>query len=227
MPDSFDDHDPFADEPLSDDAAREIEQRMNIHRLKNEANDIAGGQMTGFESPDLPPGISEQFWQNVVAFEKAPRVSGLQKLEADGLSMPPEAELSDDELSARLWQIIEWMASGGIYLSDTNHLSDRELYEWLREEGLTEPMANVPGMSYHTSPIGSCGEDDMIINFRFFADDESRAMWMKDFPDYEMPAKETAPFERDHLLPQATYAEMEMEWDDDDDLEEDQDDALK
>lgn len=222
MPDSFDDHDPFADdETLGDDETREIERRMNIHRLKNEANEIAGGAMTGFESPDLPPEISEQFWQNVVAFEKAPRVLPLQKLEADGISMPPESELSDEELHARLWQIIEWMANGNTFLSDTNHLSDRELYEWLREEGLTEPMPHVPGMNCHTSPIGSCGEDDMIINFRFFADDESRDSWMKDFPDYQMPARETAPFDRDHLLPQADYSPVEMEWDDDEDFEDD------
>ena len=224
MPDSFDETDPFAaDDSLSDKEAREIERRMNIHRLKNEANEIAGGEMTGFESPDLPSEISEQFWQNVVAFEKAPRRSGLSQLEEAGISMPPADTLSDDLLYARLWKIIDFLATKRFFIYWTNHLSDRELYSWLREEGLTESIPSVPGMNFNTSPIGSGNEEDTLLHFRFYANDEDRQSWMKQFPDYEMPAKESAPFERDYLLPQADYSlPDDGAWDDDDDdLEDD------
>ncbi len=220
----FDETDPFADDDsLSDKETREIERRMNIHRLKNEANEIAGGEMTGSESPDLPSEISEQFWQNVVAFEKAPRRSGLSQLEEAGISMPPNSELSDEELSARLWQIIEFLATKRTYIYWTNHLSDRELYDFVREEVSDTSIPDLPGMNLNTSPIGSGNEEDTLLYFRFYANDEDRQSWMKQFPDYEMPAKETAPFERDHLLPQADYSlPDDGEWDDDDDdLEDD------
>ncbi len=82
MPDAIENQDPF-----NDDETRDIERRMNIHRLKSEASEIAGGEILGFESPDLPPEIAGQFWQNVVAFEKAPRRSALSQLEEAGISM--------------------------------------------------------------------------------------------------------------------------------------------
>jgi len=211
MPDDFDQSDPF-----SDDDARDIERRMNIHRLKNEASELGGGEMTTFESPDLPPEIAEQFWQNVVEFERAPLVSPHQKLEEAGIAMPPAEELSDEELRARLWQIIEFLAQHRTFVYWTNHLSDRELYEWLREEGLTEEMAEIPGMNYHTSPIGSGNEEDTSLHFRFYADERDRESWMNQFPDYEMPERIEPPFQRDHLLPQADYSMAEDgEWDDD------------
>ena len=215
MPTSFDD--PFADD-LDDEQTREIERRMNIHRLKNEANDIAGGQMQSFESPDAPAEILEEFWKNVVEFERAPRVSMLQKLDDAGISIVPASDLSDAELHARLWQLIEFMAEQKTYLSDTDHLSDHELYEFLREQAADSSMPDFPGMNCHLSPIGSCGEEDMIISFRFFADDEARAHWMESFPDYVMPPRETPPYSRDHLLPQATYPHMEMEGDENDEF---------
>jgi len=211
--------DPFDDlDAFSDKAARDIERQMNIHRLKNEAQNIAGGEMTTFESPDLPPEVSEQFWRNVVEFERAPRVSMKSKLDDAGIEMPPVDQLSDEELPARLWQVIEFFAAQNTFLSDTNHLSDRELYEFLREQAFDSSMPDFPSMNCHLSPIGSCDEDDMIINFRFFADDEARERWMKQFPDYQMPARETAPFDRDRLLPQADYSRTEDDekWDDED-----------
>jgi len=177
-PDDFDQSDPF-----SDADARDIERRMNIHRLKNEAGELAGGEMTTFESPDLPPEISEQFWQNVVAFERAPLRTIHQKLKVEGIPMPPASELSDDELHARLWQIIEFLATQKTYLSDTDHLSERELYTHLRDESFREASPDFPGMNLHLSPIGSGSEEDMWLTFRFYADDNWRQSWLKQFPD--------------------------------------------
>lgn len=46
-----------ADEPNHE----ETERRMNINRLKNEANELAGGQMTTSESSDAPSELLEEF----------------------------------------------------------------------------------------------------------------------------------------------------------------------
>lgn len=204
---------------LLPDDEREIERRMNVHRLKNEAKEIVGGEMTVFESDAAPAEVLEEFWKHVVEFERAPLVTTHQKLEAAGLPMPPDSQLSDEALHTRLWQIIEWLAARQTFLYDTDHLSDRELYRYLREEGFTEPIPDLSPQSmmrHHLSPIGSGNEKDTWINFRFYADEDSRRSWMEQFPDYEMPPREPAPYNRDHLLPQADYGLPSGEdWDDD------------
>ena len=201
IPDDFNDSDPFADD-LSPEETREIERRMNINRLQNEANELAGGQMSGFSSGEAPSEVLEEFWKNIVAFERAPLVTMHQKLERAALSMPADSELSDAEVHTKLWQIIRWMAAeGGTVLEDTNHLSDRQLYVWLRDDYFHQPDSDMPGMTCHASPVGSCGEDDMKIIMRYYADQEWRAQWAADWPEFEMPPHEEPPFDRDRSLP--------------------------
>lgn len=210
--DDFDDTDPFADAPsdgaqtapLTPEQLAEIERRMNINRLKSEAMKLSDGQMTTSEESDAPSEILEMFWENVVAYEKAPLVTMHQKIEIAHIEMPADGELNDEQLSVKLWQIIEWMAEQNTILYQTDHLSDRELYVWLRDDWFHEPDADMPGMTCHTSPIGSCGEDDMVIYHRYYADEEDRKMWLKDFPDDEMPPRETPPHDRDRFLPDST-----------------------
>ena len=210
-PDDFGDDDPFAD-ALTPKAAREIERRMNIHRLQNEANELADGQLTGFSSEEAPAEITEQFWQNIVDFEKAPLVTTHQKLAVAGIEVPADTELNDADLHDTLWEIIEWMARNNTVLYQTDHLSDRELYVWLRDDWFHEPGADMPGMTCHTSPIGSCGEDDMVIYHRFYADESERADWLRDYPDDEMPPREKLPFDRDRFLLPSRLHQEDRRW---------------
>ena len=216
-PDDFDDSDPFADESGANSSHvapnhEETERRMNIHRLKNEANELAGDQMSGFEADDAPSEILEEFWENVVAFERAPQVTTHKKLEKAGIEMPADTELSDEEIHTRLWQIIHWLARNNTVLENTNHLSDRELYVWLRDDWFHERGADAPSMTCHTSPIGSYGPQDMVIYHRYYADEESRMDWAKQFPEDEMPPRETLPFDRDRFLPDSLLHEEDRKW---------------
>lgn len=196
--DDFDDSDPFADD-LTPAETAEIERRMNIHRLQNEADELAGGALSSSEAGEAPSEVLEQFWQNVVDFERAPLVTMHEKLEQTGLEMPPAAELNDADLHGKLWQIIGWLAEVGTVLEDTNHLSDRELYIWLRDDYFHQRDADIAG--WHASPIGSCDEDDMKIIFRYYADEEWRNRWAEDYPEFEMPPREAPPHDRDKSLP--------------------------
>ncbi len=195
--DDFLDSDPFED---ADHA--ETERRMNIHRLKNEANEITSGQMTSSEESDAPSEVLEQFWENVVAFEKAPLTTLHEKLAKDGLEMPADAELNDADLHLKLWQIIRWSAENGAVYESTNHLSDRELYVWLRDDYFHQRENYANGMVWHASPIGSYGTEEMVIFHRYYADEKDRAQWAADYPEDEMPPRETLPFNRDGSLPQ-------------------------
>lgn len=213
----YDETDPFDD----------IERRLNIHKLQNEAREIAAGDMLHFESEDLPTEIAEQFWGNVVAFERAPDTTLLEKMTQAGMEVPAPDELDDLELNLKLGQIIDFLAARQTFLHSTDHLSDRELYLYLRDEALREPVKDLPShpdWRLHLDVLGSGSEEDTYLNFRFYADQRWRQSWMEQFPDYQMPPRETPPFDRDRFLPQAEYPHLQPEDDDfdEDDFEEDE-----
>jgi hypothetical protein len=119
-----------------------------------------------------------------------------------GLSIPEAPDLDDAALTTKLWEIINAMSAAGIFVESTNHLSDRELYRYLVEDALREEtILPTPGSGggWHLNPIGD-GAEDTDIYLRYYADDETREMWHRDFR-VTLPAKEKAPFDRDRLLP--------------------------
>lgn len=124
-------------------------------------------------------------------------------LRNNGVSIPDERDLDDDSLHARLWEIINAMAAVAMYLESTNHLSDRELYRYLVTDALREEtILPTPGSGggWHISPIGGGSDEDNDIYLRYYADDETRERWHRDFGE-TLPAKEKPPFDRDRMLP--------------------------
>lgn len=185
-----------------------VDQEIRINELKEEARELAGGQMTDWENDDCPPGLAESFWQNVVNYEKAPWTSEFEKLREAGVILPPPDEMNDVELTAKLEEIIRSLADRRVFVSTTNHLSDRELYAYLRSEVLHEATKDLPTDPYsaHQFDLLSSGsEEDTFLYLKHFADAEWRANWMKNFPDYEMPEHVDPPYDRDCHLPKATY----------------------
>jgi hypothetical protein len=49
------------------------------------------------------------------------------------------------------------------------------------------------------------GQGKKVNGLKYFADEEWREDWLKQFPDYSMPDAEDPPYDRDRLLPQPTY----------------------
>ena len=117
----------------------------------------------------------------------------------------PDELTTDERVHAALWELIRQLAARRTYLSSTDHLSDRELYAHLVLESLHEAQkgVDIPGMNCHLDILGGCSEEDIELSMRYYADDEYRARWMKDFPDYVMPPKEKPPYDRDRLLPKS------------------------
>jgi len=187
------------DEPRTD-----IERQLRAIELKNEVREITGGKMQGYEADDIEPVIEEQFWENVLEYEKAPLTSAQEMLERQGVRLPDPDALSDESVSLKLWEIIDGLAKKHVFLQCTDHLSDRELYTHLIKESLVERMPDLPvrkNSAYHIDIIGSGSEEDTLLYHRYYADNRSRRQWMKDFPDYKMPKKEKPPFDRDRHLP--------------------------
>jgi hypothetical protein len=125
----------------------------------------------------------------------------LDVLRENGIEIP-ENPGEEAALKAKLWEIIEGMADIGMVVENTDHLSDLELYRYLVDDALLEetmlPMGS--GGTWHLSPIGSGSEEDNEIYLRYYADDEYREMWHRNFGAV-LPPREKPPCDRDRFLP--------------------------
>ena len=192
---------------MTEDGSDEA-RKKRIEELKCRANNLTGGAIITGGNSSLVPEVEEEFWQHVVQFEEAPLTTHFKQLERAGLSLPAPETLNDQELAAKLWEVINKLAQLRIFLEETDHLSDRELYTALWSDDLRQPTEDVlldGDSACHYQMLGSGSEDDTYLYLKYFADEEWRADWLKDFPDYEMPEHQDPPYDRDRLLPKPTY----------------------
>lgn len=177
-----------------------------IGDLKRRVNEIAGGQMACGVSPTCPPEIEEKFWEQVLAYETAETVPLFDQLVRAGVALPPAEELSDGDLTAKLWEVIRGLAGFGTFLHSTNHMSDRELYAHLWHDSLRAPEPVLPetlGYQTHIDFVSSGSEEDVQTYLRYYADEASRRAWREEWPDMPMPEHEEPPYDRDDHLPGA------------------------
>lgn len=179
------------------------DQEKRIEKLRAQLEEL-GGEVS--DNPELSADLEEEFLKHILAFETAEPSTLLQWLENAGQDVPPPDGLDDAQLQTKLWEVINRMASLGAYLHHTNHLSDRELYTYLFAEGLREDAVlfpENPGFVHGLDVLGSGSDEDMHLYLKYFADEEYRAQWLADFPDFEMPPHEDPPFDRDQDLPKS------------------------
>ena len=95
-----------------------------------------------------------------------------------------------------------------VFLSNTDHLGDRELYARLWKETLREQVVELPPddpSAWHVDLLGSGSEEDIYLHLKYYADAEWRRQWAVEFPDFAIPAHVDPPYDRDRHLPQPTY----------------------
>ena len=183
--------------------SEETSQEERIAKLRAELERL-GGETTTLQS--MPADMEEEFLRHVLEYETAQPISVLRLLENSGVEVSPPEILEQDALTAKLKEVIERMASLGAYLLHTNHLSERELYEYLYHDGLREEAVlfpENPSYAYIIDLTGSGSDDDNQIYLKYYADEEHRRQWAQDWPDDPLPPHEDPPFDRDRLLPQS------------------------
>jgi hypothetical protein len=186
----------------------DVDREKRIEELKRRAEELAGGEMKAGEIEPTPPEIEEEFWKQVVEYEEAPWTTHFQQLERAGVSMPAPETLNDQEVTAKLWEVINKLAQMRIFLDDTDHLSDRELYTKLWGDLLREETKDVlldQDSACHYQLLSGGSDEDNQIYLKYFADEKWRNDWHRDWPDDPMPDPEDPPYDRDRLLPQPTY----------------------
>jgi hypothetical protein len=128
-----------------------------------------------------------------------------------GLDIANPDSLNDKQIFKKLWEVINALALLNVFLHHTNHLSDRELYEKLyndslREEGFITPK-NQESVCYYLDLTGSGSEDDIFNFLKYYASDEERKRWIKDFPEDDFIMPEHTLYDRDQYLPKLDKSE--------------------
>lgn len=124
----------------------------------------------------------------------------LEVLRARGIDIPPAPPDDAAALRGKLWELIEGMYEVGIVVESIDHLSDAQLYRYLVDDALlVEIMISEVGGTWHISPIGGCSDEDNEIYLRYYADDDDRERWHREFGD-PLPPKENPPYDRDRFL---------------------------
>jgi hypothetical protein len=184
----------FTDEP---------DQEERIAKLRQELEKLGGSTMA---LEPMPADMEEEFLRQVLEYETAEPISLLRLLQNAGLEIPPPDQLDDANLTIKLKEIVERMASLGAYLLHTDHLTDRELYDYLYYDGLREEAVlfpENPSYAYMIDITGSGSEEDNQIYLKYYAGEEHRKQWAHDWPDDPMPEHEDPPFDRDRFLPKS------------------------
>jgi hypothetical protein len=184
--------------------SHDIDQEIRINELREAAQEAAGGEMHAWENPEAPPEIHEQFWQNVLQYEQAEETCHFLQLERAGVALPPPEELRDDELTSKLWEVIHALARMNVFLSQTDHWSDRELYEHMWHDTLREITMDLPlgsGWTHHIDFLSTGSDEDNRLYLKHCADEEYRERWRRDFPNDMIPPHEEPQYDLDSKLP--------------------------
>ena len=190
----------------------DIEKLDNIRDLKRRAEEFVSDELTFYESDEMSDTLREQFWERVEAFESLEWITSFDLLVQGGMALPAPKELDDLQLTAKLWEVIRGLAMLRMFLYNTNHLSDRELYKelWhhvLREENPVMPINE--NSACHIDLVSSGSEEDIELYLRYYADEEARQIWSKDWPEDDIPEHEAPPYDRDRYLPARDQAEWQ------------------
>lgn len=186
----------------------EDDPEKRIEDLKRRAAELSGGQMEVGALDDCPAEVEEAFWKHVVDYEEAPWTTHFQQLESAGVSLPPPDSLKNDELTAKLWEVIEKLALLRVFIEQTDHLSDRELYTYLWTDALREDAKLFPltaNSAHHIQLLSSGSDEDNHLYLKYYADKAWRRYWHKEWPNDPMPKHEDPPYDRDRKLPKPDY----------------------
>jgi len=190
----------------SDFPNREAYVQARLTYLKNKLKDMSG--FGCFDATDLDPEMELAFLEQVAAIEAEPTTTYAHQLIGRGICLPPPEDLEEDHLSEKLWEIIHGLAGLRVFLENTGHLNDRELYKQLWKEDLNEftwDMSHCTNGAMHLDIIGSGSEEDTRIWLSYYADDQQRKEWQDQFPGEDLPPRKEPVTDRDEHLPRPDY----------------------
>ncbi len=197
----------------SDYNSREEYVKARIAFLREKMKDLE--DILDYCADEDEPEEELAFLEHIYVMESQPSVTHAHQLIAAGVSLPPPDDLSDTALHDKLWEIIHKLAELRVFIDNTNHLTDRELYERLWTETLNEftwDMSNALNGAMHIDMCGSGSEEDTADWLSYYACEEDRQDWLASYPADPLPPVKKAKTDRDDAMPRPEY-DMD-DWDD-------------
>lgn len=190
-----------------DDAA--ITKALRIAELQAELASLTGEPISRHLAEDAGDEDEHARWmEDLEAIEGGPSMPLHDILQQRrNFYPPPLARLTHPiDLGENLWLLLYALASMRIFIYDTNHLSDRELYAVLLDKVLSDSTTILAEGSEWNCRISICEITDerdphQSCHWRYYADVEERQWFAENYPDEALPSKEEPPFDRDDFLP--------------------------
>ncbi len=184
--------------------SKELKRDQHIQEMKEQLKRHFGPSEPLFLGKFGSPEEEEEFLEHILFIEGVGEEPLFDLLEKGGIQLPRPADMDDEQLRKKLWEVINGMALLGCYLSSTDHLSDRQLYEVLWTDILREPTSvrpNNDNAACHIDLLGGCSEEDLQLHLKYYADEEERLDWANQFPEDIIPPREPLAYDRDRHLP--------------------------
>lgn len=198
----------MADEPYLPDDDAAITRALRIAELKAELAMLTGEPISQHLAEDADDDDSDRMIEDLEAIESGPEMPLYDILQQRRNFTPvPLARLTHPiDLSENLWLLLYALASIRVFIHDTNHLSDQELYAVLENKVLRNATTVLPEGSGWNCRFSICeitDENDMHQScyLRYYADEATRSMFADDDSDTPLPPKEDPPYDRDDYLP--------------------------
>lgn len=184
----------------------EPDQEERLKQLRAEVKKLVGGERMFLHDNlplDLTADVEERFLRNVIRCHEQEPISVIQLLANAGYEFVAADQLDDAALTVKLKEVIERIGTYGVYLRHTDHLSDRELYEFLAkcftEEVVLFPED--PASAYIIDLIGDSAKDAQAF-LKYYATRFERKQFARQF-SVPVPEHRDPPFVRDPFLPKA------------------------
>jgi hypothetical protein len=181
------------------------EQERHIQEMKDQLHKKGGDSMELFIKDSLPLDVKEKILESILSMEEEEQEQPLSDyLKEEGVSLLQPDTLDDAKVHEKLWEVIQAMAGLNQYLYHTDHLSDRQLYEVLLNDILTEPVFINPEDDFtagYIDILGGCSEEDCLNRLKYYADEDDRELWAEEYSEEDVPEHEDPPYDRDRHLP--------------------------
>ena len=144
-----------------------------------------------------------QDWVGVI--EEAPMTTWREELSVRGMEFEFSGTENDSEIHEKLFSLVRGLAGMRIFLTNTDHINERQLYQFLLDEILDHPIAQVPfehDCGCVVDVVGLEVQEDPISWLTYYASNRERMEWAKQNPGRALPMSLPTPFARDKNLPQ-------------------------